>query len=311
MVIASAKRLASSYTPLGPIGLTLPQYVSGWGWTSGSPYTSLAAARRKRASLARPRPMRLWVPRLPTLRILMGISVKSFGDAGLARCMTASTAPSTVTGRLTSWRTNAKRGSSISSRMLSSRPVTKLSTHTTSSPRASRARHNAEPRKPAPPLTTTRIAATIASPARVGRVPGRPRRRRLPCPAMRPDASAVAAVVVSYDSTGYLGPCLSSLRADGVDSVVVVENGRNDRSRMAAVAAGADWVQAGANLGYGRAANLGAGQAGAADADYLLVCNPDIELRPGSVAALGAALDADAELAAVGPRIANPDGSLY
>ena len=28
MVIASAKRLASSYTPRGPIGFTCPQYVS-------------------------------------------------------------------------------------------------------------------------------------------------------------------------------------------------------------------------------------------------------------------------------------------
>ncbi len=37
IVSASAKRFASSYTPRGPIGLTWPQYVSGCGWTCGSP----------------------------------------------------------------------------------------------------------------------------------------------------------------------------------------------------------------------------------------------------------------------------------
>ena len=37
MVSASAKRFASSYTDRGPTLLTLPQYDSGCGCTSGSP----------------------------------------------------------------------------------------------------------------------------------------------------------------------------------------------------------------------------------------------------------------------------------
>jgi hypothetical protein len=74
IVIASAKRLASSYTPRGPTGFTFPQYVSGCGCTSGSPYTSLVEASRKRAPLALASPSALCVPSEPTLSVWMGIS---------------------------------------------------------------------------------------------------------------------------------------------------------------------------------------------------------------------------------------------
>ena len=90
-MIASANRLASSYTPRGPIGLTLPQYVSGCGCTCGSPYTSLVDARKNLAPLALASPRQLCVPSPPTLRIWIGIRSKSTGDAGLAKCMIAST----------------------------------------------------------------------------------------------------------------------------------------------------------------------------------------------------------------------------
>ena len=85
----------------------------------------------------------------------MGISAKSFGEAGLARCMMASTGPSTITWLLTSWRMKLNARLVMSSAMLASFPVTRLSMQTTSSPRSSKARHRCEPRKPAPPLTTT------------------------------------------------------------------------------------------------------------------------------------------------------------
>jgi N-acetylglucosaminyl-diphospho-decaprenol L-rhamnosyltransferase len=41
------------------------------------------------------------------------------------------------------------------------------------------------------------------------------------------------------------------------------------------------------------------------------VCNPDVTFGAGAVDALVAALDADPGLALVGPRIEEPDGSLY
>jgi len=124
-------------------------------------------------------------------------------------------------------------------------------------------------------------------------------------------AAPVAAVVVSYNSRRCLEGCLRSLGAAGVERVIVVDNGSTDGSRAVAVAAGADWLESGANLGYGRAANLGARSMVVPEMPYLLIGNADIEFRPETVQTLVAALDADPGLGAVGPRICNVDGSLY
>ena len=132
-----------------------------------------------------------------------------------------------------------------------------------------------------------------------------------PATGLTPTAGAVAAVVVSYNSRRHLEVCLSSLVAEGLDRIVVVDNGSTDGSRRAAEAAGATWVESGGNVGYGRAANLGAAHPAAAGARYLLICNPDLEVHRGAVAALLAALESDPSLGAVGPRLCNPDGSLY
>ena len=119
----------------------------------------------------------------------------------------------------------------------------------------------------------------------------------------------VAAVVVNYNAERHLRTCLASLESEGVKDVIVVDNGSRDRSAQMAEAAGAVWLPTGFNLGYGRAANLGA--AAFPGAVSLLICNPDLRLLPGAVASLVGALEGDPLLAAVGPRIENPDGSLY
>lgn len=121
----------------------------------------------------------------------------------------------------------------------------------------------------------------------------------------------MAAVVVSYNASTHLRPCLESLAAEGVSRVVVADNASVDGSEDVARRAGAVWVQSGANLGYGAAANLGARHPVAAVADYVLVCNPDLVVRPGCVAALVSSLERDGRLGAVGPRVSNPDGTLY
>jgi N-acetylglucosaminyl-diphospho-decaprenol L-rhamnosyltransferase len=116
--------------------------------------------------------------------------------------------------------------------------------------------------------------------------------------------------VVNYNAGSVLVDCVADLRSEGVNEVVVVDNGSSDGSHAAL--AGADpqarWIPSGSNLGYGRAANLGARHC---HARYLLVSNPDVVIRPGAVAALVGALDADPRLGVVGPRLINPDGSLY
>ena len=61
------------------------------------------------------------MPRLPTLRIWIGIRSKSAGDAGLARCITTSTRPGTHTYWLTSCSTNVNPRWPKSSSMLAHR----------------------------------------------------------------------------------------------------------------------------------------------------------------------------------------------
>jgi len=120
----------------------------------------------------------------------------------------------------------------------------------------------------------------------------------------------IAAVVVSFNTGPALVECVASLRANGVAEIVVVDNGSTDGSRAALDAADpqARWVPSGSNLGYGRAANLGAAQVAGMD---LLICNPDLVLEPGAVSALARRLDAVGGLGVVGPLIRNPDGSCY
>ncbi len=124
-------------------------------------------------------------------------------------------------------------------------------------------------------------------------------------------ARPVAAVVVNFNAAGHLAGCLRSLAANGLPTVIVVDNGSVDGSEKVVRAAGAGWLPTGANLGYGRAANRGAATSAARAADYLLVCNPDLDLCPGAVDALVLALATDPTLGAVGPGLWNDDGSLY
>lgn len=104
---------------------------------------------------------------------------------------------------------------------------------------------------------------------------------------------------------------MQSLRAAGIARIVVADNGSTDGSVEALRAADPDAVivETGANLGYGGGVNRAA--ATIAGAEILLVSNPDVVVAPNAVEAMVAALDADATLGVVGPRIDNTEGTLY
>ncbi len=123
-------------------------------------------------------------------------------------------------------------------------------------------------------------------------------------------ADDLAAVIVNYNVRDHLLACVRSLRDEGIREVVVVDNDSIDGSGAALAAADADarLIPAGANLGFGRAANRGVA---ATDAYRVLILNPDAVVEPGCVKALLAALDGDEGLAVVGPRVDNPDGTRY
>lgn len=128
-------------------------------------------------------------------------------------------------------------------------------------------------------------------------------------PALGGDGVAVRAVVVNFNAGAHLLTCVESLARAGVGHVVVVDNASTDDS--AALLASRDdvtWVDAGANLGYGRAANRGSE---GSEAAAVLVLNPDVVIEPGAVRSLLDRLEAEDDLGIVGPRVRNGDGTIY
>ena len=120
-----------------------------------------------------------------------------------------------------------------------------------------------------------------------------------------------AAVIVNYNAGEHLRGCIASVLADdsaGPVEVVVVDNASTDDSLATIADLDAMVVHAGANLGLAAAANLGIA---ATTAPWVAVINPDTLLRRGSAARLVGRLQHEPDLGAVGPRIDNPDGSVY
>ena len=124
---------------------------------------------------------------------------------------------------------------------------------------------------------------------------------------VHPKASAV---VVNYNTRDHLVDCVRSLRAAGIDDVIVADNDSHDGSEeaLAAVDPEARFLPTGGNLGFGTAANRGAA---VAEGDFLLVCNPDVVVAPDAVDTLVDALEKDSGLAVVGPLIVDTDGTVY
>jgi N-acetylglucosaminyl-diphospho-decaprenol L-rhamnosyltransferase len=124
------------------------------------------------------------------------------------------------------------------------------------------------------------------------------------------DHAGAAGVVVNYNARDDLVACVGSLLSEGLYPVLVVDNGSVDGSELALLERypAAKWVPSGANLGYGRAVNIGVAMVAAA---RVLVCNADVVVGPGTLATLGGFLDDKPQVALVGPRIVDARGELY
>ncbi|CAM5766025.1 glycosyltransferase family 2 protein [Bosea minatitlanensis] len=120
-------------------------------------------------------------------------------------------------------------------------------------------------------------------------------------------AAAITAIVVSYDSAEVLPACLDALAREGVPAIVV-DNASADDSRGIAERRGARLLANARNEGYGRANNRGVA---AAATPYVLIVNPDLELKPGAAAALLAAAERYPDAGMLAPRIVEPSGRVF
>ena len=123
---------------------------------------------------------------------------------------------------------------------------------------------------------------------------------------------ALSIILVSWNTRDLTLACLRSLQAfpPGMPFEVIVVDNRSADGTDAAVRTGhpmARLVQAGANLGFGGGANLGASHA---RGEYLLFLNTDAEVQSGALDALLAFADERPAAGLWGGRTIYPDGAV-
>ena len=126
-----------------------------------------------------------------------------------------------------------------------------------------------------------------------------------------PDEQSVRVVTVAFNPGEELERFLASLSTATARRLVVViaDNGtEHDIVTAAAQRHGARVVGDGTNLGYGAGANLAAA---GLEEDWIVVANPDLVWRPGSLDALIDAGMANPAAGCLGPLLLNPDGTVY
>jgi GT2 family glycosyltransferase len=114
-------------------------------------------------------------------------------------------------------------------------------------------------------------------------------------------------VVVSYNSRDTLRACVEPLAAlDGV-GVTVVDNRSSDGSLDSIAGLPVNAIDSGRNGGFGFGCNVGLA---AGSAPLVLFVNPDARLSGPDLERMAAVLDAEPDVAVVGPRLLDEDGRL-
>jgi hypothetical protein len=119
-------------------------------------------------------------------------------------------------------------------------------------------------------------------------------------------------IIVNYRSYDELAGALTALQAEtqGGQTEIVVVDQESDPARVASVKSQFPNITLIANLrndGFAAGVNRGASRT---KASLLLTLNPDTIVQPGLVAGLARWLDDHPDVAVVGPRILNADGSV-
>jgi GT2 family glycosyltransferase len=121
--------------------------------------------------------------------------------------------------------------------------------------------------------------------------------------------SEFAVVVVNHNANDAIVDCLALVADQSPSEILVIDNASTDGSadRIAREFPHIRLIRNERNIGFGPAANQGVR---ATEAPHVLLLNPDAMVRPGTLVALGAAIDEHPRAGAVGALVLNPDGSV-
>ena len=119
-------------------------------------------------------------------------------------------------------------------------------------------------------------------------------------------------VLVNYKTTDLLVKCLDSIEKQDIPGdyrIVVVDNHSQDGAaeRLRRDYPHVTVIANASNQGYAKAVNQALR---AVESDYVLLLNPDIEVKPGAIAALLAFMEATPEVGIAGGKLRHPDGTL-
>ena len=119
-------------------------------------------------------------------------------------------------------------------------------------------------------------------------------------------------IIVSVNSGHFLQPCLSSLQnglAGLQAEIIMVDNlcGDDSAALTRGIFPDARIIRREQRCGFAQANNIAAAQA---VGRYLLLLNPDTEVRPGALPALVRYLDTYPRVGIAGAQLLNPDGTL-
>jgi N-acetylglucosaminyl-diphospho-decaprenol L-rhamnosyltransferase len=126
--------------------------------------------------------------------------------------------------------------------------------------------------------------------------------------------SKVDILIVNWNSGELLANCLKSISDHGDDAVgqvIVVDNGSIDGSdKISPAGLSLEMIRTGRNLGFGRACNLGAKSV---TAPYILLLNPDAELREQTLSRSVAYMDdpAHRDVGVLGARLNDQYGNAH
>jgi GT2 family glycosyltransferase len=123
--------------------------------------------------------------------------------------------------------------------------------------------------------------------------------------------SSCDVVIVNFNAGNFLPDCVASALAQGVRSVIVVDNASVDDSLVLLEQACPDEsrlkiLRNAANLGFSTACNIGIH---ASTQPFILFLNPDATLDPGALARMMEALASTDNAGMAGGLLCNPDGS--